>query len=135
MWAKTDMGPSPATQFIKAGRNMVQYYSRKEDAVALLRDLCLTTNDNTGMPVMPKFLVLQGKCPALVSQLCTITPEDLTSKKQNQRDAFDCACFAVMTNFRHSLPSTVSPRGPLSWGYGNQEEGKFHPISGRPLDG
>lgn len=134
MWAKESFSSySVAQQFEKYGRRMVQIYERKEDSLAHLRDLCNPTIDEKSKAyIMPKFMVLQGKCRGLVGQLCTRSTEDLSTKVQGKWDAFDACLFGVISGVRGYVHPKETEKGPL---YSDMtgEDVDENPVSGRPV--
>ena len=131
-FSEESMGFSAASQLHQHGIPLVRCPARLEDAVARINDLCMPADPADGKPGLPRFMVVSGTCPMLVSQLITLQTEDLDKKTQSRKDAFDVARMAVMMGLRGSAPLEKGAdhdrlRIP------GAETDDVHPVSGRPL--
>jgi hypothetical protein len=120
--------------------------SRFGDSVSRMRTMC-QAGEGEGRDGMPKFMIVEGRCPLLTSQLGTLafragatgdSAADLTSA---EHDAFDAARYAVMADvFAAHYPGTPE----RSWEEFLQQDAKFkksrrhgrmnyHEVSGVPL--
>ena len=146
-WHKESNGKAMADQLIARQIHCIPCAFSLADAVTELNQRCKTIlpvpwegEDGDGLPM---FLVLAGRCPKLVEQICKIEHADLEKKSQHMKDALDCARMAVMMNYR-AVPGSRLPAGGIHQGRiaqllaaqtrgGGGSGRRLHPISGRPL--
>ncbi len=145
-WHKESNRKAMAEQLISRGIQCQPCSFSLVDAVGELNRLCRDIQDadfDPGGDGLAMFLVLEGRCPKLVYQFCSIEHADLEKKSQNMKDALDCARMAVMMNYRALPGRRILPPAGLRRnrieellaiaGGGRAAAGARHPISGRRL--
>lgn len=138
-WSKESNGMAMAEVLGRMGIACQPCPPQLEDAVSHLNELAAMTEPAEDGEDCPFFWVLEGECPTLVRQLCTVDTEDMEKKTQHMKDAFDCARMGVMMNLR-ALPTRRPVQEPktrmqeiLEKAARGRAAGNFHPISGRAL--
>ena len=137
-WRRESNLGTIAGTFMQAGLPVVESDSRIADSVSLLRSMCRPKGEE-----MPKFMILEGRCPVLLEQLRLLQYNEKAKEDEGKfdraHDAFDSARYAVMfggraeeAEKRMSMAELLAFRPVARIDSEDNDRGGFSPMIGMP---